>query len=160
EDVKRSGVRSMARVCPYCGVLLPDEFGSFCPGCRKPIGHPKDEGDILPSERIQARENGSDISFAESRTEDILVKVWDLNSPEEAELARVYLEARGIKAVFAGGVDGITNSLGVPLGGMLKVRKHDAKRAARLLKIAALRKKQDPALPLNRPFKLMLAGAA
>jgi len=87
---------------------------------------------------------------------DSLVKIGRFDSAEEAELARDYLESQGIKAVSAGGADGLT----VPMGGMLKVRKYDAKKAARLLKIAELRKKQDPALPLTRPFKLMVIGSA
>lgn len=129
----------MARMCPRCGLPLPGDDNSACPYCG---AHPFDQ--------IQVGESPRDISLLGSGMEEPLVEIVRFSTPEEAELARVYLETQGIKAARAGIAE---------LGSVLSVRESDGEQALRLLKIAALRKKQDPAVPLNRMFSMMVSGA-
>jgi hypothetical protein len=144
----------MSQSCPNCDAIFEDIASGSCPECGQTLAH----GPSGQSEHIQAEQLISD-SYIPVPGDDSLVYVGRFHSPEEAELARVYLETQGIKAANAGGAAGVDFIYrGVPLGSMLAVRKSDAERAARLLKIAGLRKKEDDALPLNRAVSLMVSS--
>ena len=111
-----------------------------------------------PAERAQTVEvtaADTDICRPKPSFESELVTVGRFSSPEEAALAGNCLEMHGVRAILAGGA-GATHLQGLPLGGVLQVRKGDARKAAKLLRKAGSRKRQDVALPLNRPMRIML----